>query len=68
MCAKEQERLFLTVPHLSLHDIQCNTFQLGNHYDLNYEPVTDEFTFFLLFQSDIGGSICVFDYITFLRG
>lgn len=65
MCAKEQEGLVFKVPHLSLHDIQCNIFQLCNHYDLNNVPVADEFTFFLLFQSDIGGSVCVFDYISF---
>lgn len=53
MCAKEQGGSFLKVHHLSLHNIQCNSFQLCNHYDLNSVPVMSGFTYFLLFQSDI---------------
>lgn len=36
---------------LPLHNIQCNSFQLCNHHDLNNEPGTTAFTVFLLFRS-----------------
>lgn len=44
ICAKEHSESVLKVPHLSLHNIQCNSFQLCNHHDFNNTLVTTGFT------------------------